>query len=96
MHVHHKIRKYIVDNILFGDATRLDEDTSFQEGGILDSMGFLELITFVEEEFDICIADHELIPDNFDTLQKVSGFVAQKLHAKALSQSSVSARQRGQ
>jgi len=79
MTVQHKIQSYIVENILFGDAERLDENISFQESGILDSTGFLELITFVEEKFGIDIADDELVPEHFDTLRKMSAFVEQKL-----------------
>ena len=59
------------------------EDVSFQESGILDSTGFLELITFVEEKFAIEIADSELIPENLDTLRKMSNFVEGKMRARA-------------
>ena len=76
--VQREIHNYIVDKILFDDGEKLDEDLSFQESGILDSTGFLELITFIEEKFEIKIADRELIPENFDTLRKVSGFVQNK------------------
>jgi len=62
MSVQYEIRSYIVENILFGEDERLDDSVSFQESGILDSTGFLELITFVEERFDIDIADDELVP----------------------------------
>ena len=55
--VQREIHNYIVDKILFDDGEKLDEDLSFQESGILDSTGFLELITFIEEKFEIKIAD---------------------------------------
>ena len=76
--VQQEIRNYIVDKILFDDGEKLDEDLSFQESGILDSTGFLELITFIEERFGIEISDWELIPENFDTLRKAAGFVQSK------------------
>jgi acyl carrier protein len=79
MNTQYEICRYIKDNILFGDGEKLSEDVSFQESGILDSTGFLELITFVEERFGIKITDSELIPENFDTLRKMSSFVEQKL-----------------
>ena len=83
MSVQQEIYTHIVDNILFGDAERLDENVSFQESGILDSTGFLELITFVEERFGVEIADEELIPEHFDTLGKMARFVDGKLNSKA-------------
>ena len=82
MNVRQVIESYIVDNILFGDGETLKEDVSFHKSGILDSTGFLELITFAEERFGIQIADHEVIPENFDTLMKVSGFVEHKISAR--------------
>jgi acyl carrier protein len=84
MEIQEQIRGYIVENILFGDGQGLEPDTLLQEGGVLDSTGFLEIITFVEEAFDIEIADSEVIPGNFETLRKMSAFVEDKVRAKAL------------
>ena len=83
MDVQRAIRDYIKENILFGDGEKLDDNVSFQESGILDSTGFLELITFVEQQFGVDIGDDELVPENFDTLKKMATFVEQKLAAKA-------------
>jgi acyl carrier protein len=74
-----EIANYIKENILFGDGEKLTADVSFQESGILDSTGLLEIITFVEERFGVQITDSELVPENFDTLRKVSAFVERKL-----------------
>ena len=86
--VQQEIHNYIVDKILFDNGERIDENLSFQESGILDSTGFLELITFVEEKFGIEISDRELIPENFDTLRKISGFVQSKKQSNSLDCSS--------
>lgn len=83
MDVQQVIEAYIVDNILFGNGEKLSADVSFRKSGILDSTGFLELITFAEEKFGIQIADSEVIPENFDTLRKMSEFVERKLKARA-------------
>ena len=77
-----RIREYIKDNVLLGDGDIPDEDTSFTETGILDSTGFLGLITFVETTFGIEISDDELDPENLETLSKISGFVQRKLQDK--------------
>ena len=82
MKVEQEIKRYIIDNILFEDVDRLDENIPFHESGILDSMGFLELITFVETKFAIKIPDSELNPENFDTLRKMSSFFEEKLNEK--------------
>ncbi|MCP4261209.1 MAG: acyl carrier protein [Planctomycetes bacterium] len=84
MQIQSEIRNYIIENILFGDEELLDVDTSFQENGILDSLGFLEIITFVEEKFGIEIADNEVVPENLGSLRRISSFVEEKLNEKAI------------
>jgi len=79
MNIQQQLHDYIVHNILFGDGEKLQEDVSFQKTGILDSTGFLELITFIEERFDVRVADSDVVPENFDTLRRMSVFVERKL-----------------
>ena len=84
MQIQSEIRNYIIENILFGDEKLLDVDTPFQENGILDSIGFLEIITFVEGQFGIEIADDEVIPENLGSLRRISDFVEKKLKEKTI------------
>ena len=74
-----KVREFIIDNFLFGNADGLDNDTSFLEEGIIDSTGVLELVTFLEETFSIQVDDEELIPENLDSIDNVSSFLERKL-----------------
>ncbi|MEN6428935.1 MAG: acyl carrier protein [Phycisphaerales bacterium] len=78
------VRQHIIDSILFGDADKLDDAVSFQESGVLDSVGFLDVITFVEERFQIQIVDGELVPENFDTVDRIVDFVQGKRSTKTL------------
>ena len=80
MNVQEIVKGYIVDDVLFGDDGRVTEDVSFQKSGILDSTGFLGLITFVEEKFGISVADDEVVPENFDSLKKISAYVERKMN----------------
>ena len=73
-----KIREYIVSTFLFGDGSRLTDETSFMENGILDSTGMLELISFVEQEFGISIDPSELVPDNLDSIRNLTAFIERK------------------
>lgn len=74
-----KIKTFIIENFLFGNADGLNDDTSFLEEGIIDSTGVLELITFLEEEFEIKVEDDELIPENLDSINNVTNFLKTKL-----------------
>ncbi len=82
MSIKQQIREHIVENILFGEGDALDDNVSFQESGILDSTGFLDLVTFIETTFAIEISDDELDPENLETLDKISRFVEKKLGEK--------------
>jgi acyl carrier protein len=76
-----ELRKFITDNFLFGDvsgAFAFSDDDSFQERGIVDSTGVLELVCHLQERYAIAIDDDELVPDNLDSLAKVARFVEQK------------------
>ena len=72
------ITNFIIDNFLFGDDEGLEDDISFLEGGIIDSTGILELITFLEEEFSIEIEDEEMIPENLDSINNLLTFLDKK------------------
>ena len=75
-----KIRTYIMDNILLGSADQsIADGDSFLEKGIIDSTGILELVAFVEDEFDIEVEDEELIPDNFDSIEKLAAYTQRKI-----------------
>jgi acyl carrier protein len=74
------LRDYIADNILFNKGYPHQDDDSFLEKGVLDSTNILELISFVEEEFDFSIEDNEIIPTNLDSISKLSRFIRSKMN----------------
>lgn len=78
-----EIHDYISRNFLFSDkGFQYGNDASFLEEGIIDSLGIIELVSFVEKRFGISVADHELLPENFDSVNRLCSFIASKL-AKA-------------
>jgi len=74
-----QIRKFIHENFMLVDADGgLQDDQSFMDSGIIDSTGVLELVSFVEETFEVHVADEELIPDNLDSVEKLHRFILKK------------------
>jgi acyl carrier protein len=73
-----KIRTFIVENFLFGQDEGLNDDTSFLDGGIIDSTGILELVNFLEEQFSIKVDDEELVPENLDSINNVVAYLEKK------------------
>lgn len=75
-----EIRQFIVEVFAFGDESVLaSDDTSLLESRVLDSTDVLELIVFVEGRFGIKVEDDEVVPENFDSVNKVQDFVTRKL-----------------
>lgn len=78
-----EIKEFVVGNFLFGQGgDTLGDDQSFLESGIIDSTGVLELVAFLEQRFDISVADRELLPENLDSVHNASRFVFRKVEAK--------------
>ncbi len=76
-----RIRGFLFENYLFGyDENELRNDTSFLNFGVLDSTGILELIVFIEGEFNLEVSDAEILPENLDSVDCVSRLVYKKIH----------------
>jgi len=74
-----QLRQFILNNYLFTDEqSALADDASFLDNGILDSMGILELIDFLDETFNVKVAGDELVPENLDSINSVLKFLATK------------------
>lgn len=74
------LRRYIEHNFLMGSrsADNLGDHDSFLEHQVLDSTGFLELITHLEETYGLEVLDDEMVPENLDSIAAVDGYVARK------------------
>ena len=76
------IRKFIFENFLFSDSDNedgeLENDASFLDNGIIDSTGVLELVEWLEDEFDIVVDDDELVPENLDSVNNLNAFIIKK------------------
>ncbi len=74
------VRVFVIENFLFGEEGDFDDNTSFLESGIIDSTGIIELIAFLETEFEITVQDDELLPGNFDSLNHIASYLKEKLN----------------
>jgi acyl carrier protein len=78
------IRQYIVETFLFGQGgDELTREDSLLERGIVDSTGVLEIVAFLEEKWGVGVEDEELVPENFDSIARLSAFVQKKKLAAA-------------
>jgi acyl carrier protein len=73
-------RAFIVENFLYMRTDFIpDDDDSLLAQGIIDSMGVVELLLFVEREFGVTLNEEEITDENFGTLGAISRYVANKL-----------------
>lgn len=73
-----RIEKFVVENFLLGRPDGLRRDESLIASGVVDSTGILEIVEFLEEQFDMKIADEEIAPANLESMVKLAAFVRRK------------------
>jgi len=57
---------------------RLQDHEDLLESGVVDSTGVLELVNFIEQQFEVAVSDDDLTPDNFRSIERVARYVANK------------------
>ena len=73
-----RIRSFIVKKFPASRRKHLDDTVPLLESGIIDSLGVLDVVTFLEREFTIKVSDDELTPENFANVQSLAFFVKSK------------------
>ncbi len=72
------IERFILDEILMGSRDSIGPDESLLASGVIDSLALLRLIGFIEEHFDVVVEDDEVVPENFESINVMTGLVASK------------------
>lgn len=75
------IRTFIVSELAGEEGNEIKDSDQLIEAGIIDSMGIIALLGFLETEFAIQIDSDELLPENLGTVQAISDLVDRKLRA---------------
>jgi acyl carrier protein len=74
-----QIRSFILENFLLStEAPEIGDATSLSESGLIDSSGMLEIVMYLEETWDIRVADEEMLRENFDTVDGIVAFLDRK------------------
>jgi len=79
MSIETQIKDYIARNLLFSDnGFPYSDEVSFLEEGIVDSIGVMELVAFVEENFSVKVDDLDVTPENFDSVNRMAAYIRRK------------------
>ena len=72
------IHKFIKQRFPLASSKDLKPDLSLLDSGIVDSLGVLDLVGFIEEQFGIEAQDEDLVPENFDSIDALTRFVEER------------------
>ena len=75
--VKEKVKNYVLQAV-YADKEKINDGTLIFKEGYFDSMGFMVLISFLEEEFGIKTGDADLLEENFESINAITEFVKQK------------------
>lgn len=73
------VERFILDEIVQGTGVEaVDPGEDLLASGIIDSHGLMEVVGFIESRYKVVVADEDLVPENFESLSSIEGFVARK------------------
>jgi acyl carrier protein len=79
LQIEEHIRDYVARNLLYTDTGfTYTDDASFLQEGIIDSLGVMELVEFVQKAFGVKVEQQEVTTAHFDSVAKLSAYVRQK------------------
>jgi len=76
--IEQRIHAFLLEKFPLARKAGIGKDTALLEKGILDSLGILDVVSFLETEFSMVVNDEELLPENFQTVGALSAFVLTK------------------
>ena len=74
-----RFRTFIFTQFPLAQKRKIANDAPLLDGGIVDSMGILDMVTFIENEFRLTVADDEMVVENFASIAALAAFVQSKL-----------------
>jgi acyl carrier protein len=76
------VRRFITENFpLGGSGFELAGSDSLLEVGVIDSVGVLELIEYLESTYELQIPDSDVLPENLDSIDAIARYVSLRLDA---------------
>lgn len=78
MDVRDQLRQFVQQSFLVDE---LADDESFLRTGIVDSLGVMQIVAFLESEFAIAVSDRDLVPENFDSVERLAAYIERKRRA---------------
>jgi acyl carrier protein len=82
MSVAEQLEKYVLSELADPGVKSLSHDDDLLTKGIIDSLGIIQLTSFVEERFGISVGPDEIVPENFRNISSLAQFIERKVGEK--------------
>ncbi len=73
-----QVRTFVTSNFYVADPAALQDTESLLDSGVIDSTGVLEVIAFIEDTYGFTVEDMEMLPENLDSIERITNFVLRK------------------
>ena len=77
--LHQRIHSWVLDTFPLARQNGIGVDDQLLDGGIIDSMGTLEVVQFIEDEFSVTVEDEEMVADHFSSVRAIADYIQSKL-----------------
>jgi len=74
-----RVRQFILKQFPLARKRQVRDSDALLESGIVDSLGVLQVVSFIEQEFSVKISDDDLVPDNFQTIDRIKALIADRI-----------------
>ncbi len=72
------IRSFVIARFHLRGTRALGDEDSLLDAQVIDSLGILELVGYVEDMFAIQVTDDDLTPENFESIGALARFVSRR------------------
>jgi acyl carrier protein len=79
-----RIRNFLIKHFSLARSRAVSDDEPLIGNGIMDSLGILEVVAFLEQEFQVTVTDEELLPENFQSIASLAAYIQHKLNHVAV------------
>jgi acyl carrier protein len=69
---------FVREELLHGRSIKLDEELDLLSAGVIDSLGILRMVAFMEERFGVKVPDEDVVFENFQSIRAMAHYVAQR------------------
>jgi len=71
-----EVREFIIDRLAKSDEQRnISDEDNIIVAGIVDSLGIMHLISFLEENFSVNVPDEDILPENFESIDSIVRYI---------------------